>query len=143
MNMKYSEATKKLEDAGFCTEQNYNDYDISKRSSDELVATVKSDDRGVLDTDYFEFRNLTEDDKDLILDIGMALAKTYPVNRKGYVYRIKLNDTLYFAGHEDTKVIAVAADVPGALGFAKVYKDYQDARALAALLGGTTEEFEV
>lgn len=141
--MKYSEADKQLEGLGFYTHQSFGDYDVRQIDSESLVATIKLATRGSIDTDYEGFTLLTFESQDALLDIIIALAKTYPVDRKGYVYRIKLNHTLYFVGHEDTKVIAIADDAPGALHFAKVYEDYQDARALAALLGGTTEEFEV
>ena len=107
--MKYSEATKQLEDARFSVEQNYrgcNDYDISTNVPDRIVATVKMDIRGVIDTSFDGFLSLTDEDKDLILDVGYALAKTHLVDREDTKYVVKLNNMLYFAGYDDVRVLS-------------------------------------
>ena len=140
--MKYSEATKQLGDARFSVEQNYrgcNDYDISTIVPDRIVATVKMDIRGVIDTSFDAFLSLTDEDKDLILDVGYALAKTHPVDREDTKYVIKLNNMLYFAGYDDVRVLSVLDDNPGAILYAKVYADYDIAKAIADTLGGSVE----
>ena len=142
MNMKYSEATKQLEDAGFSIEQNYrgcNDYDISTIVPDRIVATVKMDIRGVIDTSFDGFLSLTDEDKDLILDVGYALAKTHPVDREDTKYVIKLNNMLYFAGYDDVRVLSVLDDNPGAILYAKVYTNYTEAKMVADTLCGSVE----
>lgn len=137
--MKYSEADKKLKDAGFYTEKINGDYDISRCSSDEIVATIDMDIRGAIKTGYYGFTGLTEDDKDLILDVGVALAKTHPVDREDTKYVVKLNNMLYFAGYDDVRVLSVLDDNPGAILYAKVYTNYTEAKMVADTLCGSVE----
>ena len=139
MNMRYGEATKQLKELGFYTEINYGDYDIRSIKSENLVATISIGTRGVIDTTYEEFINLTEDDKDLILDVGMALAKTHPVDREDTKYVVKLNNMLYFAGYDDVRVLSVLDDNPGAILYAKVYTNYTEAKMVADTLCGSVE----
>lgn len=139
MIMKYSEADEQLEAAGFYTEKTNGDYDISRCSSEEIVATISMDTRGAIDTGYYGFTVLTEEGKDLILDVGVALAKTYPVDREDTKYVVKLNNMLYFAGYDDVRVLSVLDDNPGAILYAKVYTDYDIAKAIADTLGGSVE----
>ena len=137
--MKYSEANRRLKEAGFYTEHSGSDYDISRCNPDEPVATICMEDRGILDTDYYGFINLSEEDKDLILDIGVALAKTHPVDREDTKYVVKLNNMLYFAGYDDVRVLSVLDDNPGAILYAKVYTNYTEAKMVADTLCGSVE----
>lgn len=137
--MKYSEADKQLATAGFFSKKTMYDYDIRECVSDALVATVKLGDRGELDTYYYGFTNLTEEDKDLILDIGVELAKTPLFDREETKYVVKLNNVLYFAGYDDVRVLSVLDDNPGAILYAKVYTDYTEAKMVADTLGGSVE----
>ena len=139
MNMKYSEATKQLEGLGFYTEQSFGDYDVRQLDSESLVATIKLDTRGSIDTDYEGFTLLTFESQDALLDIIIALAKTHPVDREDTKYVVKLNNMLYFAGYDDVRVLSVLDDNPGAILYAKVYTNYTEAKMVADTLCGSVE----
>ena len=139
MNMKYSEATKQLEGLGFYTEQSFGNYDVRQLDSESLVATIKIDTRGSIDTDYEGFTLLTFESQDALLDIIIALAKTHPVDREDTKYVVKLNNMLYFAGYDDVRVLSVLDDNPGAILYAKVYTNYTEAKMVADTLCGSVE----
>ena len=139
MNMRYSEATKQLEGLGFYTEQSLGYYDVRQIDSESLVATIKLNTRGLIDTDYEGFTLLTFESQDALLDIIIALAKTHPVDREDTKYVIKLNDMLYFAGYDDVRVLSVLDDNPGAILYAKVYTNYTEAKMVADTLCGSVE----